>query len=170
MRSKYKILGSIALIAASIYVFNTALDYFIIRSIKCDENQQNLTDEQRDKRIKNLNRAVENTIGIDIGGHDIPAISIHPKQEKIDKLRENLCFTDWDILADIYIETELDYFKRYGRRGDYVKYIQDKLTAIEKMFLEGEDKTTVTILKNKIDSANISSEYKDYLKIKLSYH
>jgi hypothetical protein len=164
MKSKYKVLGSIALIAVSIYTFNTIVDYFIIRSIRCDENQQNLTDEQISKRVKNLNRAVENTVGVNIMGHDIPAIVILPKNKKVNKLRENLCSTDWDILADIYIETGLGHFER--QKADDIT--ENKLIAIQKMFLEGEDEAIAAILKNKIDNANISSIEKIYLNDKRS--
>jgi hypothetical protein len=81
---------------------NTSLEGFV-----CSNETQTLTSKQqqlREIRAKQLEKALSDTIGIRMEGHDIIAPGIGPRPKKVYEMQKKLSIEDWEILSEIYVE------------------------------------------------------------------
>jgi hypothetical protein len=126
---------------------NTSIEGFV-----CKDKNQTLTAEQqkqREQRIKDIYKAIDDSIGLTFGGHDIPAFTIQPRTKHLYRLQSKFSIEDWELLSDMYISKK--YNTSYNR------------SAIFTMFTIGGEKV-IAILECKANAKNISSDTKGSIK------
>ncbi|MDR1008470.1 MAG: hypothetical protein LBL65_07950 [Campylobacteraceae bacterium] len=122
---------------------NTSLEGFV-----CEDKNEILNTEQKQERIKEIEKAIDSSVGLTFGGHDIPWFSIQPRWKNLYRLQKKFSLEDWGLLADMYNSGE-----RYSH----------KKSAIYALFVIGGDRA-IAIFECKANAKNLSSETKKHVQ------
>jgi hypothetical protein len=122
---------------------NTSIEGFI-----CEDKNQTLSVEQQE-RIKEIEKALDDSVGLTFGGHDIPSFYVHPRWEHLYRLQKKFSIEDWELSADIYITY---IYNVYNSKIFYKR----KERALYSLFMIGGEQA-ISILECRVNAANLSS-------------
>ncbi|MDR3177382.1 MAG: hypothetical protein LBT96_00205 [Campylobacteraceae bacterium] len=149
------IISVILLISLSVYtameydgndfqrVSNTSLDEFV-----CEDKNQTLNAKQQE-RIKEIRQAIDDSVGLTFGGHDIPSFYVQPRTKHLYRLQSKFSLEDWELLSDMYINGR--YSGKHNRN------------AIFALFAIGGEKA-VNMLECKINNVKQMSKFEFDMK------
>jgi hypothetical protein len=129
-------------------VSNTSLDEFV-----CEDKNQTLSANQQE-RIKEIEEALNDSVGLTFGGHDIPSFYVQPRMKHLYRLQSKFSLEDWELLSDMYINGR--YSGKYSR------------SAIHVLFAIGGEKA-VNMLECKINNTELSDRKKKGFEIDIKY-